>query len=118
MSTVSSVERRIHIRYKAQEELIVFSSNDICIPTDISEGGVALAWIRKGALPPRLLLDILLKNGDFRVHVPVKLVWEKNFDSFPISMFTKSFGCQFENLTDENRSKIDYLIKMHQEFKP
>ncbi len=110
-------ETRKHKRYKAQDGTIAFSLGDRCKLTDISEGGVALACVSESNIPPSFSLYILMNNNKFQAKLPVKLVWEKEIELSPSSsIFTKSIGVEFDNLTGEEKAKVDFLIKIHQEF--
>lgn len=108
-------DSRCHPRYKVHDSVIAMSFNDICQLTDISAGGVAIKCIGKSHLPSRWSLDILMVEENFHATIPVKLAWEKEVLFSPFStVFTKCVGVQFDKLTTENQSKVDYLIKMHE----
>jgi len=110
------VEQRKYKRFKMVEGIVVlFSHNDLCLPTDISCGGLAVKsrGYNSHLIPAQWSIDIFLKGERFHVHIPLKLAWKKNnyHSYFPIL-----FGFQFDELTETNRSKVEYLIKLHQEF--
>ena len=110
-------DARKHIRYKAHDDIIVLSCEDACRLTDISEGGAAVTYINRRDIPPRFSIDIFMMSHKFNASVPVKLAWEGKVQFSPMSpIYTKSIGVEFHNLTEEMKSKIDYLIKIHQGF--
>ena len=112
----SSVELRGHNRYKISDKVIALSFDDVCRLTDISVGGAAIKCIGKSTLPTTWILDILMMEDNFHATIPVKLAWEKEVSLSPFSsVFTKCVGVQFDNLTTENKIKVDYLIKIHKE---
>ena len=95
--------------------VVLFSHNDLCLPTDICLGGLAIKsrGHNSNLIPAQWSIDILLKGERFHAHIPLKLAWNKNIYHayFPIL-----FGFQFEELTETNRLKLEYLIELHQEF--
>jgi len=110
------VEQRKYKRFKMIDGLVVlFSHNDLCLPTDISGGGLAAKsrGYNPHLIPVQWSIDILLKGERFHVHLPLKLAWKKNVYHayFPIL-----FGFQFYDITETARSKVEYLIQLHQEF--
>ena len=110
------VEQRKYKRFKMVEGIVVlFSHNDLFLPTDISVGGLAVKsrGYNSHLIPANWSIDILLKGERFHAHIPLKLAWQKNIYHayFPIL-----FGFQFEELTETNRSKVEYLIELHHEF--
>jgi c-di-GMP-binding flagellar brake protein YcgR len=91
------------------------SSGAVFIITDISAGGVSVRCNGKSDLPTKWSLDILVTDTDFHATIPVKLVWEKTVHVSPYSSIaTKYIGVQFDNLTQEHKSKVERLIKLHQ----
>ncbi len=116
MSSATRESRR-HKRYKVQEKVIALSFNDICRIMDISVGGAAIKCLGRSDLPPSWSLDILMVDEKFHATIPVKLAWEKEVQFSPVSsIFTKCVGVQFDNLTRENKKKIEYLIRLHEEY--
>jgi len=109
-------EQRRHKRFKVVDRLVVlFSFDDLCLSIDISAGGLAVkSRANKSRLiPTQWLIDILLKDESFHAQIPLKLAWKKNIEH---SFFPSLFGFQFDELTETNRSKVEYLIKFHEEF--
>jgi len=112
--TNSSLEYRRNKRYNVNEKVIALSFEDICRLTDISVDGAAIRCIGKSNLPSKWSLDILMAEASFHVTIPVKLVWEKSVrPSLYSTKFTKCVGVKFDNLTAENKLKVEYLIKLH-----
>jgi hypothetical protein len=110
-----STESRYNKRYSVLEKVIGISADDIFQLTDISAGGLAIKCRCNSKLPPKCSIDIVIAKDRFHATIPVKLVWEKETQPSPyVSMFTKYVGLQFDDLTKENKSKIEYLIKMHE----
>lgn len=110
-----STESRYNKRYSVLGKVIGISADDIFRLTDISAGGLAIKCRGDSKLPPKYSIDIVIAEDKFHATIPVKLVWEKETrPSLYVSMFTKCVGLQFDNLTKENKSKIEYLIKLHE----
>ena len=108
-------EKREYNRFKVVERIVtLFSFDDLCLPTDISAGGLAVK--SRGnisrLIPTQWSIDILLKGERFHAQLPLKLAWKKKNNN---SYFPALFGFQFEDLTETNRSKVEYLIKLHEE---
>lgn len=111
------LESRCHKRYKVKDKLIAFSLKNLCKLTDISVGGAALKYTGRSGLPSKWNLDIMMEEDNFYATIPVKLAWEKDIQPSPLFRgFTKHVGVQFDDLTTENKAKVDYLIKMHEEL--
>ena len=109
-------EQREHTRFKVVDRIVtLFSFGDLCLPTDISAGGLAVKSLGNNnhPIPTQWSIDILLKGERFHAQIPLKLAWKKNLHH---SYFPNRFGFQFEDLTDTNRSKVEYLIQLHEEF--
>lgn len=109
------IEQRRHRRFKIGDGIVVlFSFDDLCLPTDISAGGLAVKsrGSNNRLIPAQWSIDILLKEERFHAHIPLRLVWKKNTNN---SYFPNLFGFQFDELTETNRSKVEYLVKLHQE---
>lgn len=110
-------ELRKQTRYKIPDKVIALSFEGACRLTDISAGGAAIKCIDKSDLPPRWSLDIMMLEDNFYATIPVKLAWEKVVACSPFStIFTKCVGVEFDNLTAENKSKVNYLIKKHEAY--
>jgi hypothetical protein len=110
------IERRKHGRFKVLDGMIVLSSfADLCLPTNISGGGLAVKSRRDNnhLIPTQWSIDILLKDERFHANIPIKLAWKKNINH---SYFPYLFGIQFDDTTESNRSKVKYLIKLHKEL--
>ena len=108
-------ETRKHTRYKANEGIVALSFEDVCKLMDISEGGAAVTCIGKSEIPPKFSLDILMKEHKFHTRIPVKLVWESAVEHSAFSsIFTKNIGVEFDNLTGEEKKKIDYLLLLQE----
>jgi len=110
------IEQRRHRRFKVRDEIVVlFSFPDLCLPTDFSAGGLAVKsrGYDTRLIPRQWSIDILLKEESFHAQIPLKLAWKKNTDH---SYFPNLFGFQFDKLTETNRSKVEYLVKLHQEL--
>lgn len=113
----ASVEHRNHQRHKAHENVIALSVEDIGRLTDISTGGAAIKFMGKSKLPPKWSLDIMMLEPNYHATIPVKLVWEKAaLPSIYFTTFTRCVGVEFDNLTAENKSMVEHLIKLHDEL--
>ena len=110
-------EKRRHNRYKVYDGVIALTSDFACKVSNISESGLALECIAQGVIPPRFSVQILMKRQSFHANVPVIVAWEKEteFSAFS-SIFTKSVGVKFNDLTHEEKCKIDCLVEIHKEF--
>ena len=109
-------EQRKHKRFKVVDRIVVlFSFDDLCLPTDISAGGLAVKSRGHDTrlIPTQWSIDILLKGERFHANIPLKLAWKKNINH---SYFPNLLGFQFEDLTETNMSKMEYLITLHEEF--
>ena len=82
---------------------------------DISRGGLAFRYVSVGErLKEALELDLLSHHHDFSLNnIPVKIISnleignEKPFSSTTL----RRVGVQFEELTPEQRSKLEYFIQ-------
>lgn len=109
-------EQRKHTRFKVVDGIVtLFSFKNFCLPTDISIGGLAVKSRGNNSrfIPSQWTIDILLKDESFHAQIPLRLAWKKNINH---SYFPNLFGFQFEDLTETNRSKVEYLIKLHEEI--
>jgi len=109
-------EQRKYKRFKVVDRIVIlFSFDDLCLPTDISSGGLAVKsrGYNSRLIPTQWSIDILLKGERFHANIPLKLAWKKNIYH---SYFPNLLGFQFEDLTETNNSKVEYLIKLHEEF--
>ena len=109
-------EQRVHKRFKVVDGLVtLFSFDDLYLPTDISAGGLAIKTRGNNnhLIFTQWLIDILLTGERFHAQIPLRLAWKKNINH---SYFPNLFGFQFEDLTETNRSKVEYLIKLHEEI--
>lgn len=110
------IEQRRHKRFKIGDGIVVlFSFDDLCLPTDFSAGGLAVKsrGYNTRLIPRQWSIDILLKEESFHANIPLKLAWKKNTNNF---YFPNLFGFQFDDLTKTNRSKVEYLVQLHQEL--
>ena len=109
-------EQREHNRFKVADRLVtLFSYDHLCLPVDISAGGLAVkaSGDDNGRLPLQWKIDILLRGESFHAEIPLRLAWKMKRDH---TYFPNLFGFQFGELTETNRSKLDYLIQLHEEI--
>lgn len=109
-------EQRKHRRFKVVDGIVaLFSLVDLCIPIDISAGGLAIksCGYNTHHLPGQWAVDILLNGERFHANIPVKLAWKRKSNN---SYFPYLFGFQFANLTETNQAKVEHLIKLHEDF--
>lgn len=84
---------------------------------DISKGGLAFRYIDTGVYPDRSFdLDILLTDNGFHLEeVPCKAISDSEItNEFQFSSITmRRLGAQFEELTHNQTSQLEYFIQNH-----
>ena len=96
------------------EGAFAFINNTPFSIRNISEGGMQLQSVVFDDSPPdEMLLDIFLKKDNFYLqNIPVRLVrFQKNNAASPFSSVqVKCFGLQFGELTEQQKTRLDYFI--------
>ena len=107
-------DRRLFTRFKVTDGAFAFIHNTPFVIQNISKGGIKLKSVLFDDTPSyEMLLDIFLKDDNFYLqNIPVRLVrYQKNN---PFSPFGKThmscFGLQFGDLTEQQKSRLDYFI--------
>ena len=107
-------ERRRNPRFQVGEGAFAFINNIPFSIMNVSSGGMQLQSVLYDDAPPEnLTLDIFLKNDNFYLQdIPVRLVRVKK--AFARTPFTSTqlrcFGLQFGELTEQQKTRIDYFI--------
>ncbi|NOX79772.1 MAG: PilZ domain-containing protein [Deltaproteobacteria bacterium] len=108
------MERRRHKRFNVSENALAFINNAPCMIHDISEGGMMLQSVVLEDEPADTLkLDIFVGSDNFYLQdVPVHLVSRSRRQSaVPFSIVqVKCYGFQFGELTEQQKSRLDYFI--------
>ena len=109
-----NVERRLFSRFKVTDGAFAFINNTPFVIQNISKGGVQLKSVVFDETPPEeMVLDIFLKDHNFYLqNIPVRLVrFHKNSSLSPFSnAHVKIFGLQFGELTQQQKSRLDFFI--------
>ena len=107
-------ERRLFTRFTVTDGAFAFIHNTPFIIQNISKGGMQLkSVVFDETLPDDILLDIFLKDDNFYLqNIPVRLVrFHKNSAFSPFSnTHVRFFGLQFGELTEQQKSRLDYFI--------
>jgi hypothetical protein len=121
MVRVRPVERRKHRRFQAQDGALValrlHVSKLVGQIVDISKGGLAFRYIDIGDRPRgSFQLDILLEKSGFLLEkVPAKTISDSEMpeESPYSSTTTRRQGVQFGELTNNQKSQLEYFIRNH-----
>ena len=116
------VERRKHKRFQVQENtfaLLRAQVSKLGRVIDISKGGLAFRYVSIGErLKGPLELDLLSHHRDFDLNkIPVRII--SNFEIVGKKPFTyrsitlRRVGVQFGELTQRQKSKLEYFIQNH-----
>jgi hypothetical protein len=96
------------------EDAFAFIHNTPFVIQNISEGGMKLKSVVFDEQPPdEMMLDIFLKDDNFYLQdIPVRLIsFNRNKSLSPFgSAHTKYFGLQFGELTEQQKTRLDYFI--------
>lgn len=107
-------ERRAYTRFKVTDGAFAFIHNTPFIIQNISKGGVKLKSVLfEGSPSEEMMVDIFLKDDNFYLqNIPVRLVrFQKNASSSPFgTTHVRCFGLQFGDLTEQQKSRLDYFI--------
>lgn len=107
-------ERRLFTRFEVTDESFAFIHNTPFIIQNISKGGVQLKSVVYDDIPPEeMMLDFFLKEENFYLqNIPVRLVrFHKKSSSLPFGNTHEGFfGLQFGELTQQQKSRLDYFI--------
>lgn len=107
-------ERRKHKRFEVCEGAFAFINNSPFAIRNISKGGMKLQSIVFDDTPPTdMSVDIFLKNENFYLQdIPVRLVCILNNQPTPpfSSIRVRCFGLQFGELTQQQKTRLDYFI--------
>jgi c-di-GMP-binding flagellar brake protein YcgR len=107
-------ERRRSPRFQVSEGAFAFINNIPFAILNISSGGMQLQSALYDDVPPESMqIDIFLKNDNFFLQdIPVRLVRVRN--AHPRTPFTttqlRCFGIQFGELTEQQKTRIDYFL--------
>lgn len=113
---VDNNERRQHTRFMVTDGAFAFIQNTPFIIQDISKGGLqvkSVAFDEAASAPAEMILDIFLKDDNFYLqNIPVRLIrFHKNNSASPFgNIHVGYFGLQFGELTEQQKSRLDYFI--------
>lgn len=114
MNMAGGSERRRHPRFQVGEGAFAFINNIPFSILNVSAGGMQLQSVLfDEAHSEQMTLDIFLKNDNFYLQgIPVHLVRvRKAFARSPFSSTElRCFGIQFGELTEQQKTRIDYFI--------
>ena len=114
MNMADDRERRRHPRFQVSEGAFAFINNIPFSILNVSAGGIKLQTVLFDEVPPeQMRLDIFLKNENFYLQdIPVRLVRLKK--AYARTPFTSTqlhcFGLQFGELTEQQKTRLDYFI--------
>jgi len=120
MDSKRLVERRKYKRFQVQENtfaLLRAQVSKLGRVIDISKGGLAFRYVSIGErLKGPLEVDLLLPHHDFSLNkLPVKII--SNFEiasETPFRSLTlRRVGVQFGELTQKQKSRLEYFIQNH-----
>ncbi|GAB4341945.1 MAG: hypothetical protein Kow0089_16680 [Desulfobulbaceae bacterium] len=107
-------ERRRHARFRVSEGAFAFIGNVPFTIRNISEGGMKLeSAVFDDAPAEEMVLDIFLQHENLYLQdIPVRLVrFQKSGPSTPFSSaHVLCFGLQFGELTQQQKTRLDYFI--------
>ncbi|MFZ5798172.1 MAG: PilZ domain-containing protein [Thermodesulfobacteriota bacterium] len=107
-------ERRRNPRFQVGDGAFAFINNIPFAILNVSQGGMKIQSVLFDEVPPdRMTLDIFLRNENFYLQdIPVHLVrFRKNYARTPFSSAQlRCFGIQFGELTEQQKTRIDYFI--------
>lgn len=109
-------EQRMSLRYKAPAKTIVYTAESFGQIIDICDDGFSLQYIDMGTpLRQQEVVDILLGTLCLSLKkIPVTVMWEDRSPSANNnSVIMSTVGVKFDNLTDVQRSMLDYFIGHH-----
>jgi len=113
-SVSDSSDRRLHTRFRVSEGAFAFINNIPFTIKNISEGGLKLqSVVFEGTPEENMVLDIFLNSENFYLqNIPVRLVrFQKSCSSSPFStVHVKCFGLQFGEMTEQQKTRLDYFI--------
>lgn len=107
-------ERRRDKRFEVCEGAFAFINNAPFAIRNISKGGMRLQTVVFDDTPPEdLTLDIFLKNENFYLQdIPVRLIsiWNNHPKTPFSSLRVRCLGLQFGELTQQQKTRLDYFI--------
>lgn len=107
-------ERRQHPRFKVGDGAFAFINNIPFSILNVSSGGMKVQTVLfEDVLPEHLTMDIFMRNENFYLQdIPVRLVRVRNVFARTPFMPTqfRCFGLQFGELTEQQKTRIDYFI--------
>lgn len=107
-------ERRKYTRFRVTEGAFAFINKIPFTIGNISENGVQLqSVVFDGSPNEEMLLDFFLQNDNFYLQdLPVRLVrFQRKYSCSPFSNTEiKFFGLQFGELTQQQKTRLDYFI--------
>ena len=107
-------DRRKNTRFKVSDGALAFINNTPFTIRNISKGGVHLHSVVFDDSPPdEMLLDIFLKKENFYLqNIPVRLIrFQRENASSPFSStHVNCFGLQFGELTQQQKSRLDFFL--------
>ena len=114
MNMAGNRERRQHPRFQIGEGAFAFINNIPFSILNVSAGGMKLQSALYDDVPSEYMtLDIFLKNENFYLQdIPVRLVRiKKGYARSPfITSNLSCFGLQFGELTEQQKTRLDYFI--------
>lgn len=114
MNMAGDRERRQHPRFQVGDGAFAFINNIPFSILNVSAGGMKLQSALYDDVPSEYLsLDIFLKNENFYLQdIPVRLVRiKKAYARSPfITSHLHCFGLQFGELTEQQKTRLDYFI--------
>ncbi len=109
---MTMLEQRMSPRHKAPAKTIVYTTESFGQILDISTGGFSLKYIdMETPVREQEIVDIFLGSLTLR-KIPVTVVWQTR-SPLPSNdaIIMSTLGVKFDNLTDRQRSTIDYFIE-------
>lgn len=114
MNMVGDRERRLHPRFQVGEGAFAFINNIPFSIMNVSSGGIKLQSVLFDDVPPEhMTLDLFQKNENFYLqNIPVRLVQvRKTYARTPFaSTQLRCFALQFGELTEQQKTRLDYFI--------
>jgi hypothetical protein len=114
MNMAGGSERRRHPRFRVGEGAFAFINTFPFSILNVSAGGMKLQTVLFDEAPSeQMILDIFLKNDNFYLQgIPVHLVRVRNTSARTpfTSTQLRCFGIQFGELTEQQKTRIDYFI--------
>ena len=113
---MTMIEQRMSLRFKAPNKTIVYTDDSFGQILDICDDGFSLQYVDLGTpIRQQQVVDIFLGTLCLSLRkIPVTVMWEDRSPSRNnASVIMSTVGLKFDNLTDVQRSMLDYFIGHH-----